>query len=152
MLEPVRPEAVLPDMALCLPTFCHFLIVNKTSLSLSLSLCLCLCVCLCVSVSSADKIEPSSYDHLLLYSQKRGEKGGNGAGGGEGWGKGTAAGVKCGHSVPLIRNGGGKVDSAKVMNNLGNSWYKFGWIIHFFCGVHLSSVRKKPHWRVGGGH
>jgi hypothetical protein len=32
-------EAVLPDRALCLPTFSHFLIVNKTfSLSLSLSL------------------------------------------------------------------------------------------------------------------
>ena len=40
MLEPVRPEAVLPDRALCLPTFSHFLIVNKTSLSLSLSLSL----------------------------------------------------------------------------------------------------------------
>ena len=47
MLEPVRPEALLPDRALCLPTFSHFLIViilrvillellNKTSLSLSL--------------------------------------------------------------------------------------------------------------------
>jgi hypothetical protein len=35
MLEPVRPEAVLPDRALCLPTFSRFLIVNKTSLSLS---------------------------------------------------------------------------------------------------------------------
>jgi hypothetical protein len=34
MLEPVRPEAVLPDRALCLPTFSHFLIVNKL-LSLS---------------------------------------------------------------------------------------------------------------------
>jgi hypothetical protein len=33
MLEPVRPEAVLPDRALCLPTLSHFLIVNKTSLS-----------------------------------------------------------------------------------------------------------------------
>jgi hypothetical protein len=32
------PEAVLPDRALYLPTFSHFLIVNKTSLSLSLSL------------------------------------------------------------------------------------------------------------------
>ena len=29
MLEPVRPEVVLPDRALCLPTFSHFLIVNK---------------------------------------------------------------------------------------------------------------------------
>jgi hypothetical protein len=38
LLEPVRPRAVSPDRALCLPTFSHFLIVNKTSLSLSLSL------------------------------------------------------------------------------------------------------------------
>jgi hypothetical protein len=37
MLEPVRPEAALPDRALCLATFSRFLIVNKTSLSLSLS-------------------------------------------------------------------------------------------------------------------
>ena len=37
MLELVRPEAVLPDRALYLPTFSHFLIVNKTSLSLSFS-------------------------------------------------------------------------------------------------------------------
>jgi hypothetical protein len=36
MLEPERPEAVLPDRALCLPTLSHFLIVNKLfSLSLS---------------------------------------------------------------------------------------------------------------------
>jgi hypothetical protein len=35
MLEPVRPEAVSPDRVLCLTTFSHFLIVNKTSLSLS---------------------------------------------------------------------------------------------------------------------
>ena len=34
----VRPEAVLPDKAVCLPTLSDFLIVNKTSLSLSLSL------------------------------------------------------------------------------------------------------------------
>jgi uncharacterized membrane protein YgcG len=38
MLEPVRPDAVSPDRALCLPTFSHLLIVNKTSLSLTLSL------------------------------------------------------------------------------------------------------------------
>ena len=31
VLEPVRPEAVLPDRALCLPTFSHLLIVDKTS-------------------------------------------------------------------------------------------------------------------------
>jgi hypothetical protein len=36
-LEPVRPGAVSPDRALYLPTFSHFMIVNKTSLSLSLS-------------------------------------------------------------------------------------------------------------------
>jgi hypothetical protein len=33
---PVRPEAVLTDRALCLPTFSHSLNVNKTSLWLSL--------------------------------------------------------------------------------------------------------------------
>jgi hypothetical protein len=39
VLEPVRPEAVLPDRVLCLPTFSHFLIVNNIlNLSLSLSL------------------------------------------------------------------------------------------------------------------
>jgi hypothetical protein len=38
MLEPVRPEAVLPDRALYLPTLSHFLIVNITSLSRTLSL------------------------------------------------------------------------------------------------------------------
>jgi len=37
ILEPVRPGAVSPDRALCLPTFSHFVIANKTSLSLSLS-------------------------------------------------------------------------------------------------------------------
>jgi len=31
MLEPVRPGAVSPDRAMCLPTFSHFVIVNKTS-------------------------------------------------------------------------------------------------------------------------
>ena len=36
MLEPVSAEAVLPDRALCLPTFSHFLIVNKISLPPSL--------------------------------------------------------------------------------------------------------------------
>ena len=36
MLVPVRPEAVLPGRAFCLPTFSHFLIVNKTSFPLSL--------------------------------------------------------------------------------------------------------------------
>ena len=38
MVEPERAEAVLPDRALCLPTFSHFLIVNKNSLSLARSL------------------------------------------------------------------------------------------------------------------
>jgi hypothetical protein len=32
MLEPVRPVVVSPNRELCLPTFSHFLIVNKTSL------------------------------------------------------------------------------------------------------------------------
>jgi hypothetical protein len=36
-LEPVRPGAVSPNRALCLPIFSHFLIVNEPSLSLSLS-------------------------------------------------------------------------------------------------------------------
>jgi len=35
-ISPVRPEALLTDKALCLPTFSHFLFVDKTSLSLSL--------------------------------------------------------------------------------------------------------------------
>jgi hypothetical protein len=38
MLEPVRPGAVSPDRALCLPTFSQFVIVIKTSFSLSLRL------------------------------------------------------------------------------------------------------------------
>jgi hypothetical protein len=38
MLEPARPGVLLPDWALCLPTFSHFVIVNKTSLSPSPSL------------------------------------------------------------------------------------------------------------------
>ncbi len=37
MLESVRPGAVSPDRALCLPTSSHFLIVNKTSLTHTLS-------------------------------------------------------------------------------------------------------------------
>jgi hypothetical protein len=41
MLEPERPAAVSPGRVLCLPTFNHFLIVNKLlSLSLSFSLSL----------------------------------------------------------------------------------------------------------------
>ena len=40
ILEPERAGAVLPDRALCLPTFNHFLVSNKFSLSLSLSLSL----------------------------------------------------------------------------------------------------------------
>ena len=38
ILESVRPGAVVPDRALYLPTFSHFVIVNKTSLSSPLSL------------------------------------------------------------------------------------------------------------------
>ena len=33
VLESVRAEAVLPDRALCLTNFCHFFIVNISSLS-----------------------------------------------------------------------------------------------------------------------
>ena len=40
ILEPVRPGAVSPDRALCLPTFSHFLIVKSLSLALLLSLSL----------------------------------------------------------------------------------------------------------------
>jgi hypothetical protein len=40
MLEPMRPGAVSPDRALCLPTFSHCMIVNQTSRSLSLSVSL----------------------------------------------------------------------------------------------------------------
>jgi hypothetical protein len=40
MLEPKRPEAVLPDRALFLPTFIHFLIVNELPLPPSFSLSL----------------------------------------------------------------------------------------------------------------
>jgi hypothetical protein len=40
VMEPERPAAVSPGKVLCLPTFNHFLIVNKLlSLSFSLSLC-----------------------------------------------------------------------------------------------------------------
>ena len=38
MLEHERAEAVFPDRALYLPTFSHFLIVNKASLSFSSTL------------------------------------------------------------------------------------------------------------------
>jgi hypothetical protein len=55
MLEPMRPGAVSPDRALCLPTFSHFVIVNKTPLSLSLSLCL--------SVSLSCPLSPSCWKY-----------------------------------------------------------------------------------------
>ena len=51
MLEPVRPGAVSPDRALCLPTFSHILVVNKTSLSFSLSFSLSLSLSLFLSLS-----------------------------------------------------------------------------------------------------
>jgi hypothetical protein len=61
MLEPVRPGAVLPDRALCLPTFSHFLIVIKSSFSLppppALSFCL--------SVSPSPSPPPSPPPSLL---------------------------------------------------------------------------------------
>jgi hypothetical protein len=46
MLEPVRPGGLSPDRALCLPTFSHFVIVNKTSLSFARSLALSLALSL----------------------------------------------------------------------------------------------------------
>ena len=55
----MRPEAVLSDRALCLPTFGHYLIINKTSLSVSLSrsrslsLSLALAVALALSLAHA---------------------------------------------------------------------------------------------------
>jgi hypothetical protein len=48
---PVHPEAVLLERALYLPTFSHFLIVNKISLSLSLALSLPLSLSLSFSLS-----------------------------------------------------------------------------------------------------
>ena len=51
MLGHKRPEAVLPDRTLYLPTFSHFLIVNKTSLSLSISLSLSLSLALSLARS-----------------------------------------------------------------------------------------------------
>jgi hypothetical protein len=67
--EPVRPEAVFPDRALYLPTFSHFLIVNKTSLSLSLppggdSIC---CKGSSTRVSFHTNEEPSSRISLFPY-------------------------------------------------------------------------------------
>jgi hypothetical protein len=53
MLGPERPGAVLPDRALYLPTFSHFLIVNKTSRTLSLSRALSLSISLALARSLA---------------------------------------------------------------------------------------------------
>ena len=55
MLEPVRPGAVSPDRALCLPTFSHFVIVNKNSLSLSLFLSLSPSPCLSIYLPNTKK-------------------------------------------------------------------------------------------------
>ena len=49
-LVPVRPGAVSPDRVLCLPTFSHFMIVNKTSLYLSLTLPFATTFHLCLTV------------------------------------------------------------------------------------------------------
>ena len=59
MLGPERPEAVLRDRAFCLPTFSHFLIVNKTSLSLSVCLSTGRNISLCyfISKESAKNID-----------------------------------------------------------------------------------------------
>ena len=52
---PPSLSAMLPDKAFCLPTFSHFLIVNKTSLSLSLSLFSTQCVCAFLFPPSSDQ-------------------------------------------------------------------------------------------------
>ena len=49
MLEPVGSEAVLPDRAMCLPTFGHFLIVNKTP-----------------QISFSRSVDPYCYTYVLL--------------------------------------------------------------------------------------
>jgi hypothetical protein len=64
MLEPVRPGAVLPDRALCLPTFSHFLIVNKTSLSLSLYLSLSLSLNRACLVGSQARVEEEEEERI----------------------------------------------------------------------------------------
>ncbi len=57
MMEPVRPGAVSPDRALCLPTFSHFVTVNKTSLSLSSPLSLSLSLSQsCVLQTGAEQV------------------------------------------------------------------------------------------------
>ena len=49
LVGPERPEAVLLNRTLYLPTFSHFLIVNNFSLSLFLFLCLSVCLLLSIS-------------------------------------------------------------------------------------------------------
>ena len=57
MLEPMRPGAVSPDRALCLPTFSNFVTVNKTSLSLSSPLSLSLSLSQsCVLQTGAEQV------------------------------------------------------------------------------------------------
>ena len=68
MLEPVRPEAVLPDRALCLTTFSLFLVVNKSSLSLTHSLPLSgLSLSLSLSVPSLSPTHNSTLQHTLSH-------------------------------------------------------------------------------------
>jgi hypothetical protein len=69
MLEPVRPGAVSPDRTLCLPTFSHFLIVNKTSLSLSLSLALALALSLALAL--AGSLSPPPLSPMNVCVQRR---------------------------------------------------------------------------------
>ena len=66
MLEPVRPEAVLLDRVLCLPTFSHFLIVNKSSLTLSLALSLDLALALALSRAVSRSLALATIILLLL--------------------------------------------------------------------------------------
>jgi hypothetical protein len=62
----VRPEAVLPEKALCLPTFSHFLMVNKTSLSLSLSLSLSVSRAHARVLSLFNVLSSACFDFLLF--------------------------------------------------------------------------------------
>ena len=74
MLEPVRPEVVLPDRALCLPTFSHFLVVNKTppppleSLSLSFLAGKCCVILRALLSQKAEGEHRSSRSHLAIES------------------------------------------------------------------------------------
>jgi hypothetical protein len=70
-LEPVHPGAVSPDMALYLPTFSHFVLVNKTSLSLSLSISLPLSLTHSLTHSLSLSLVSCCWIHLFNPDHKR---------------------------------------------------------------------------------